>query len=93
MPKVINKEDQSGPNWYVYILRCADGSLYTGIAKSLAKRVAEHNSSGKACAKYTRSRQPVSLVYFETCASRSEATKRELAIKRLPKSSKEALVS
>jgi len=78
--------------WYVYMVRCADDSLYTGITKSLSKRVAEHNSTGKACAKYTRTRQPVTLVYYEKYDSRSLATKRELDIKHLSKASKEALV-
>ena len=49
--------------WFVYIVRCADNSLYTGIAADVDRRVAEHNSTGNLAAKYTRARQPVSLVY------------------------------
>lgn len=76
--------------WYVYMVRCADSSLYTGIAMDLERRVAEHN--GEAAAKYTRSRQPVVLVYSEKVDSRSEACRRELLIKGLSKQQKEALV-
>ena len=79
-------------SWNVYIVRCADGSLYTGIAKSLARRIKEHNT-GNSGAKYTRTRRPVALAYSETCDSRSLATKREMAIKRLTKLQKEALVT
>lgn len=69
--------------WFVYILRCADGTLYTGITTDLARRVEEHNT-GKAGARYTRSRRPVVLVYSEVVENRSEASKREHAIKKLP---------
>ena len=88
----LPKELRGGHTWYVYMVRCADNSLYTGVAKSLHKRLSEHNSDNKTGAKYTRSRRPVSLVYFETCVSRSLACKRESAIKRLSKSRKEQLV-
>ena len=79
-------------NWTVYMVRCADGSLYTGIAKSLSRRIEEHNSASTG-AKYTRTRRPVKLVYFEYCESRSAASKREAVIKRLSKSEKEALIA
>lgn len=68
-------------SWFVYILRCADGSLYTGVAKDLEKRMQEHND-GKG-AKYTRGRTPVALVYQERCKDQSRAVKRELGIKRM----------
>lgn len=77
-------------DWYVYILRCADDSLYTGIARELSARLALHNA-GKG-AKYTRGRGPVSVVYTERAASRSAALQREHAIKRLPAAAKRALV-
>ncbi|HQQ74430.1 MAG TPA: GIY-YIG nuclease family protein [Pseudomonadales bacterium] len=73
--------------WFVYILRCADGTLYTGITTDLARRVKEHNT-GKAGARYTRSRRPVVLVYSEAVENRSEASKREHAIKKLKKKKK-----
>lgn len=81
------------PNWYVYVVRCRDGSLYTGIAKSLEKRLAEHNTDNQLGSKYTRSRRPVKLVYQESFTSRALAAQRESAIKRLPKNQKEMLIS
>lgn len=78
--------------WFVYILRCADNSLYTGVALDIDKRLAEHNGIEKNGAKYTMPRRPVKLVYQETSNSRSEACKREYAIKSLSKSEKEALI-
>ncbi|MCK5077162.1 MAG: GIY-YIG nuclease family protein [Calditrichia bacterium] len=79
-------------NWYIYIVRCSDNSLYTGIAKDVKKRVEEHNSNDLLGAKYTKYRRPVKLVYFEIYDTRSEATRREITIKRLPKKNKERLV-
>jgi putative endonuclease len=78
-------------DWTVYIVRCADGSLYTGVAVDVDARVATHNA-GKG-AKYTRGRRPVKLVYREPAGSRSAALKREAAIKRLPTAAKRALVA
>jgi putative endonuclease len=77
-------------DWTVYMLRCADGSLYTGIARDAAARLATHNS-GKG-AKYTRARRPVSLVWSEPAECRSSASKREYAIKQLRRSEKLRLV-
>jgi putative endonuclease len=79
-------------NWHVYIVRCADGTLYTGIAKDVPKRVVEHNSDNRLAARYTKSRRPVSLVYWESVKTRSEAGKREYAIKQMPKISKENMI-
>ena len=75
--------------YYVYLLRCADGTLYTGFTNDLARRLAAHNA-GKG-AKYTRSRLPVELIYQEPAADRSAALRREAALKKLPKAGKEAL--
>ena len=75
--------------WRVYILRCGDGSLYTGITNDLPRRLAAHRA-GKA-SRYTRARLPVEVVYEEPCADRSSATQREVAIKRLPRPAKLAL--
>lgn len=78
----------------MYVLRCADNSLYTGITKDIARRIDEHNGvdGSGAGAKYTRARQPVSIVYQETAESRSLAAKREAAIKKLSKQQKELLI-
>ena len=76
--------------WYVYLLRCGDGSLYTGATDNVPRRLAAHQA-GKG-AKYTRSRLPVELVYQETLPDRSAALRREAAIKRLPRARKLALI-
>ncbi len=68
--------------WFVYIVRCRDNSLYTGITTDLQKRIDKHNQ-GKDGAKYTRSRRPVQLVYIEEYCSRNEASKREYQLKQL----------
>ena len=78
-------------SWFVYLLRCADDTFYCGITTDLERRTQEHNQSSKA-AKYTRSRQPVQLVYSESVASRSEAARREYEIKRLSRRDKQRLV-
>ncbi len=75
---------------YVYILRCADDTLYTGWTNDIDLRVKAHNE-GKG-AKYTRSRTPVSLVYLETLPTKSDALKREAAIKKLPRHKKLKLI-
>jgi putative endonuclease len=80
-------------DWFVYILRCADDSLYTGITTELDRRVEEHNDKDKKLgARYTRSRQPVTLTYQETYESRSLASKREAEIKRLNRQQKLLLI-
>lgn len=71
----------AAPTWFVYIVRCADRTLYTGVAIDVRARVQAHNA-GKG-ARYTRARLPVKLVYREPVASRSAALKREYAIKQL----------
>ena len=75
--------------WQIYIIKCRDGSLYTGITIDLEKRLAAHNA-GKG-AKYTTPRRPVQLVYREGAANRSEASKRENVIKKLNRNDKLAL--
>jgi len=78
--------------WQVYIVRCADDSLYTGIARDLERRIAEHNADNGLGASYTRSRRPVKLVYREAAADRSAASKREYQIKQLSRAEKLALI-
>jgi len=77
-------------DWVVYILRCKDGSYYTGITNALTRRIEQHNA-GKG-AKYTKGRGPVELAYHEEQPDRSSASKREAAIKALSKKKKEALI-
>ena len=76
---------------YTYMVRCSDGSLYTGWTVDLEMRVAAHNS-GKG-AKYTKSRRPVTLAYYEVFENRQDAMRREYAIKKLPKKEKERLAA
>ena len=80
---------ESGMPWAVYLVRCADGSLYTGVATDVARRIAEHNAGTGA--RYTRARGPVVLVHQEPAGDRSAAQRREAAIKRLPRPLKERL--
>jgi len=76
--------------WCVYILRCADGSFYTGITNDLARRLKQHNDGDAS--RYTRSRRPVVLRYQEPCGDRSTALGRELAVKLLSRREKENLI-
>lgn len=76
--------------WFVYILRCGDGTLYTGMTDDVTRRVEVHNS-GKG-AKYTRGRRPVEAVYTEEWESYSAALKREYAIKQLTRQEKKMLI-
>lgn len=80
--KELDTAGREAESWYVYMVRCADASLYTGITKDVARRLAQHNSTGSA-AKYTRSRQPVELVYYEKMADQSTALRGELKIKQM----------
>jgi len=79
----------SRENWLCYILRCADGTLYTGITNDLEKRLAAHHAGGT---KYTRARGPLELVFVENHAGKSSALKREMQIKHLSRSEKLTLI-
>lgn len=83
-------DDPADAAWRVYIVRCRDGSLYTGIAKDLETRLSLHNKGDGA--KYTRSRRPVTLVYSEQASDRGAALRREWAIKRLNLAQKLTLI-
>ncbi len=89
MPCPIRKS--VGSQWMVYVLRCRDGSLYTGITNNLPKRINAH-AAGKA-SKYTRSRLPVAVVFQEAAGSKSAALRREAAIKQLPRRRKDQLLA
>ncbi len=80
-------------DWFVYILRCSDDSLYTGITTDVERRVKEHNGeTAKAGAKCTRARRPVTLVYQEIANNRSVASKREAAIKSMSRQQKLTMI-
>ena len=78
--------------WKVYVIKCADNSLYTGVATDLKRRISEHNTSDKG-AKYTKARRPVELVYWENRADRVDASKREYEIKQLSRKEKLELIN
>jgi len=78
-------------SYFVYIVKCCDNTLYTGITTDVERRVKEHNNSQKG-AKYTKLRRPVKLVYIENRENRSEASKREYAIKKLSRLEKLELI-
>lgn len=82
-------ENTKGEN-YTYILRCADGSLYTGWTNDLKRRLAAHNAG--TASKYTKTRRPVKLIYHETFATKQEAMRREYAIKQLSRKEKLRLI-
>jgi len=85
-------DNHSNQNWYVYIVKCADGKLYTGITTDVERRIKEHNSiKNNKGAKFTRSRQPVVLMHMENATSRSHASKREIEIKSLSRTEKSNL--
>lgn len=79
------------PAWCVYLLRCADGSFYTGVATDLQRRLRQHNGELAGGARYTRGRRPVELVWSETCADRAAAQVREAEIRRLDRVAKQLL--
>ena len=90
--KVHDEPSSPASRWHVYVLRCADGTLYTGVAIDIARRLAQHNGALANGARYTRTRRPVKLAYQESAASRSAACKREYAIKQLTRREKLALI-
>lgn len=78
--------------WYLYIVRCNDGSLYTGITTDVERRIIEHQEQGKLCAKYLRGKSPIKLVYSKKIGSKSSAAKLEAQIKGWSKAEKERFI-
>jgi len=76
--------------WFLYILKCNDGTLYTGITKDILKRLNKHNKG--TASHYTRTRRPVELLYQEPCAGRTQALIRECAVKAFPRKKKDELI-
>jgi predicted GIY-YIG superfamily endonuclease len=81
---------KSTTKWWVYILQCADGNLYTGITTDVERRLRQHNTG--TASKYTRSRRPVEMVYRRSLPNQSKALQREAAIKSLARSAKVKLI-
>jgi putative endonuclease len=84
---------KSESTWFLYMIRCADNSLYTGITTELDRRFAEHQSQGKKCAKYLRGKAPLELVFTTEVGTKSDASRLELRLKKCSKATKEKLVS
>jgi putative endonuclease len=80
--------DQSAFAWFVYVLRCADGTLYTGVTRDLARRLRQHNGELVGGPRYTRGRRPVALAWSGPASSRSDAQRREARIRRWPRRAK-----
>lgn len=78
--------------WCLYILRCREGQLYTGVTTDLERRFEEHQSNGQKCAKYLRGKQPLTLVYTASVKNKSDALQLEYKVKKLPVLQKQALV-
>ncbi|WLD57936.1 GIY-YIG nuclease family protein [Salinispirillum sp. LH 10-3-1] len=91
MNKKQPKDNKNKECWAVYVLRCADTSLYTGVTTDVTRRVRQHNGELVGGARYTRARRPVCVVYEETWGSRAEACRREAEIKALTRADKLAL--
>lgn len=85
-------KERDAKKWYVYLLRCSDGTYYCGITTDIKRRLHEHNKTKKA-ARYTRARRPVSLAGLIEAKNRSEAQKKEISIKRMSRQEKEGLFS
>ena len=81
----------SNDSWFVYLLRCSDGSFYTGVTKDLERRVRQHNGEIMGGANYTQARRPVALAWYEACQNRSFAQQREHSVRRLPRLEKQRL--
>lgn len=91
-PKTVRGfEWDGGTRWILYLLRCRDGTFYTGITTDLDRRLTQHQEG--AASRYTRGRGPVRIVYRESCANRSEALRRECAVKALSRGRKERLIT
>ena len=80
-------------SWHLYLIRTRSGALYTGVTTDVPRRLAEHQGGGKKCARYLRGRGPLSLVFAAEIGTRSEAQRVETAVKKLPKTAKEAIVA
>ena len=80
------------PTWYLYLIRCTNNSLYTGITTDLDRRFAEHQSQGQKCAKYLRGKAPLELVFTTEVGTKSDASRLEIRLKKCSKATKEKLV-
>ena len=89
----MNTDTEQDATWQVYLLQCADQSLYVGVTTDLARRLQQHNGQLAGGARYTQARRPVALVWSEACDSRSDAQQREHALRRLSREQKLAIIA
>lgn len=89
----LRKKSSSTHKWFVYIIRCADSTLYTGITTDLTRRMREHNAQGRLTAKYLRGKAPLKLVFQLEEKNKSAALQKEIQIKKLTKQQKEQLIA
>ena len=89
----MNTDAGQDSPWQVYLLQCADSSLYAGVTTDLARRIQQHNGQLAGGARYTRARRPVALVWSKACDSRSDAQQREQALRSLSREQKLALIA
>ena len=89
----MSADPGKAPLWQVYLLQCADQSLYAGVTTDLVRRLQQHNGQLAGGARYTKARRPVALVWSEVCDSRSDAQQREHALRRLSRQQKLALIA
>ena len=89
----MNTDRGQDATWQVYLLQCADQSLYVGVTKDLARRLQQHNGQLAGGARYTQARRPVALVWSKACDSRSDAQQREHALRRLSREQKLAIIA
>jgi putative endonuclease len=87
------KSSPQSSTWYLYIIRCADNSLYTGITTDLDRRFTEHQSQGKKCAKYLRGKSPLQLVFSTPAGDKPIASRLELRLKKCDKKTKEKIIT
>ena len=89
----MDADEEQESLWWVYLLQCADHSLYAGVTTDLPRRLQQHNGQLAGGARYTKARRPVALVWSEACDSRSHAQQREHALRRLSREQKLALIA
>lgn len=89
----LRKKSSNTLKWFVYIIRCADDTLYTGITTDLTRRMREHNAQGRLTAKYLRGKAPLKLVFQLEAQNKSTALQKEIQIKKLSKQQKEQLIA
>ncbi|WP_297896059.1 GIY-YIG nuclease family protein [Shewanella sp.] len=92
LDQAVTAEIVQASVWYLYLIRCANGHLYTGITTDVTRRFNEHQSNGPKAAKYLRGKGPLTLMYQEQVGTRSDALKREIAVKKLSRAQKLALI-